>query len=121
MENMLGAMPESNENSQILSDLKKLLPSVPVAQRGQALAIYNIMKKYCECDDASDVICKDNLKIFEDAELEITGEADAIIEGSRKCNEGELEATKEFLNDGEEVKEEGIFLIRTKIYIKNRQ
>jgi len=61
------------------------------------------LTKYYKEDDISDDACKDNLKIFEDAQLKITTESDKIIEGDRKANDNELEQVKEFLNEGEEI------------------
>lgn len=95
-----------NENKTILDSFKSKLKDVPLAQRGQALAIYNILSKFCEFDDSSDKICKENFKVFEEAQITITTQSDMIIEGQRKVNDSELESVKEFLNDAEELKEE---------------
>jgi len=96
-----------NENKTILDSFKSKLKDVPVAQRGQALAIYNILAKFCEFDDSSDKVCKENFKVFEEAQITITTQSDMIIEGQRKVNDAELESVKEFLNDAEELKEDG--------------
>lgn len=97
---------EENDNQVILDEFKKLLPTVPVNQRGMALAMYNMMKKFTTCDEASDKLCDGNMEDFSAAELEITGKADGIIEGSRPCSEDELETCKEFLNEDEVMKPE---------------
>ena len=97
---------ENNDNIAIMADFKKLLPTVPLQQRGKALALYNIMKNWCKADDASDVICEVNMAEFAEAELKITAESDAIIEGARPCTESELEATKDFLGEDEQIKPE---------------
>jgi nucleosome assembly protein 1-like 1 len=97
---------ENNDNIAIMADFKKLLPTVPLQQRGKALALYNIMKNWCKADDASDVICENHMEEFSKAELLITADSDAIIEGARPCTESELEATKDFLGEDEQIKPE---------------
>jgi len=95
-----------NENKTILDSFKSKLKDVPLAQRGQALAIYNILSKFCEFDDSSDKVCKENFKVFEEAQITITTQSDMIIEGTRKVNDAELESAKEFMNEAEELKGE---------------
>jgi len=95
-----------NENKTILESFKNKIKEVPLAQRGQALAIYNILQKFCKFDDESDTVCKQNFKIFEEAQIQITTQSDMVIEGQRKVNEDELPAIQEFLNEGEELKDE---------------
>jgi len=95
-----------NENKTILESFKNKIKDVPLAQRGQALAIYNVLTKFCKFDDDSDNVCKGNFKVFETAQIEITTESDKIIEGGRTVNSDELLAVQEFLNEGEELKDE---------------
>jgi len=95
-----------NDNTKILAEFKAKIDKVPIAERGRALAIYNTLCKWIKEDDASDEACKNNLKTFEDAQVKITTKSDEVIEGKRKAVEEELEICKEFLNEGEEIKDE---------------
>jgi len=100
---MFPNLGEENDTQLILNDFKKLLPTVPLAQRAKALAMYNIMKNYVISDEASDKLCDANMADFSNAELEITGKADGIIEGGKPCSDDQLQAVKEFLNEDESV------------------
>jgi|ERR1712194_666991 len=97
---------ETNENKKILSEFKEKIKSIPIANRRKALAIYNIYVDLYAKDDLNESNIRNNLKTFTDSQTEITTRSDEIIEGKRKVNTTELESVNEFLNEGEEVKEQ---------------
>jgi hypothetical protein len=89
-----------------LAKLHEMLPTVPLKQRGKALAIYNIIKSRRKAEDVSYLIKKVN-RIDTEKQIDlISAEIDAIIEGARPCTESELKATKDFLAEDEQIKPE---------------
>jgi len=95
-----------NNSTEILDKLKENVKLVPVAYRGKALAIYNLLKKYFEaeskCDDELDVFNKE----YEKNQWTSTSAMDEIIDGQRKVNEDELKGVNDYLNDDEKVEDE---------------
>ena len=89
----------TNDVLKISEDFKKQIKTLPLGQRGQALAIFNIFQKCAKLQHCVDTECEDNEKICLQKESESIVHCDQIIGGERKANESELETLKEFLTN----------------------
>lgn len=100
-------MSKINVSSDIIANLKENIKKVPVAHRGQALAIYNKLKQYFAEEEKVDDELEKNGKVFEKSQWDITTTMDQIIDGTRKCTDEELKSVlPEYLKEGEAVNEE---------------
>lgn len=95
-----------NDNELIISDYKAKIKEIPIQERGKALAIFNLLSKYLNSEKICEDACKVVTDAFEKAQFTITTQSDMVIEGKRKVNEDELKWVDDFLNEGEEVKDE---------------
>jgi excinuclease UvrABC nuclease subunit len=88
-----------NNVLKISEDFKKLIKTLPLGQRGQALGIFNIFQKCAKLQHCNDTECEDNEKTCLQTESESIGQCDQIIGGERKANESEMATLKEFLTN----------------------
>merc|ERR1712010_442422 len=85
---------------------KENVKLVPVAYRGKALAIYNLLKKYFEAESKCDDEMEVHNKEYEKNQWTSTSAMDEIIDGQRKVNEDELKSVTDYLKEDEKVEDE---------------
>ena len=91
-----------NDSKEIVNNLKDILKDIPISEKGKALAVYNLQRKWQIEDEKSDKICDDNSDKMNTFVLSINKQSDVIIEGTHQPEPQELENMLEFLNEGEE-------------------
>lgn len=95
-----------NNNTEILDKLKENVKKVPVAYRGKALAIYNLLKKYFDAESKVEDEMEVHNKEYEKNQWTSTSAMDEIIDGQRKVNEDEIKSVTDYLKEDEKVEDE---------------